>query len=55
MLPLFILNRPFTRSASGADPVFTALEKQLGLRLVPAIGPRTYYVVDHVVGPAENC
>jgi len=42
------------RGPSGADPVFAALEKQLGLKLVPTIGPRTYYVVDHVERPTPN-
>jgi uncharacterized protein (TIGR03435 family) len=43
-----------SRVPSGADPVFAALEKQLGLKLVPTMGPRTYYVVEHVERPTEN-
>ena len=42
------------RAPSGADPVFTALEKQLGLKLVPTMGPRTHYVVEYVERPSEN-
>jgi uncharacterized protein (TIGR03435 family) len=42
------------RVPSGADPVFAALEKQLGLKLVPTTGPRTYYVVEHVERPTPN-
>jgi uncharacterized protein (TIGR03435 family) len=33
--------------------IFTALE-QMGLKLVPAKGPRGYIVIDHVDRPSEN-
>jgi len=42
------------RVPSGADTVFDALRKQLGLELVSTMGPRTYYVVDHVERPTPN-
>ena len=42
------------RVPSGADTVFDALRKQLGLELVSTMGPRIYYVVDHVERPTPN-
>jgi uncharacterized protein (TIGR03435 family) len=40
--------------APGGDPIFTAIEKQLGLKLVPTMGPRTYYFVESVERPTPN-
>lgn len=43
--------------AAGADappPIYTALEEQLGLRLVPAKGPVKVLVVDKVSEPSAN-
>jgi uncharacterized protein (TIGR03435 family) len=34
--------------------IFTVLEQQLGLRLVPDKGPRGYIVIDSVQRPSEN-
>jgi uncharacterized protein (TIGR03435 family) len=42
------------RVPSGADPVFDALRKQLGLELVPTMGPRIHYFVEHVERPTPN-
>jgi len=34
--------------------IFTVLEQQLGLKLVPDKGPRGYIVIDHIERPSEN-
>ncbi len=34
--------------------LFTALEEQLGLKLVPAKGPVDVFMIDHVERPSEN-
>jgi uncharacterized protein (TIGR03435 family) len=44
--------------ATAPDPVgpsiFTAIEEQLGLKLVPAKGAREYLVIDSVSRPSAN-
>jgi uncharacterized protein (TIGR03435 family) len=42
-------------STPDAGPtLFTALEEQLGLKLVPSKGPVDKFVIDHVEKPSEN-
>jgi bla regulator protein blaR1 len=38
----------------GDQPIFAAIEKQLGLKLEPGKGPVEYVVIDHVEKPSEN-
>jgi uncharacterized protein (TIGR03435 family) len=39
---------------SGGPTLFTALEEQLGLKLVSAKGPEEVIVIDHIEQPSAN-
>jgi len=41
-------------SPDAGPTLFTALEEQLGLKLVPAKGPVDTFVIDHIEKPSEN-
>jgi uncharacterized protein (TIGR03435 family) len=41
-------------SADAGPSIFTALEEQLGLKLVPAKGPVEVLVIDHIERPSAN-
>jgi bla regulator protein BlaR1 len=49
---------PPTPPADSDEPpgpsIFSVMEKQLGLKLEPARGPRDFYVIDHVERPSGN-
>jgi uncharacterized protein (TIGR03435 family) len=36
------------------EPIFSAIQRQLGLQLVPTRGPRTYYIIESADRPSAN-
>jgi uncharacterized protein (TIGR03435 family) len=46
--------QPVPTEPPGGESIFVAFEKQLGLKLVPLNGPRTYYTIEHVERPTPN-
>ncbi|HEY2920904.1 MAG TPA: TIGR03435 family protein [Candidatus Binatia bacterium] len=38
----------------GYGSLSVEIEKQLGLKLVPVLGPRDYYIIEHVERPTPN-
>jgi uncharacterized protein (TIGR03435 family) len=40
--------------APTGESIFAAMTRQLGLKLVPTRGPRTYYIIDHADRPASE-
>jgi uncharacterized protein (TIGR03435 family) len=47
-------NQPATTSEDSAPSFFTALEEQLGLKLVPAKAPVKILIIDHIDHPSPN-
>ena len=41
-------------TVAGGDSIFTAMEQQLGLKMIPVRGPRIYYTIQSVERPVLN-
>jgi uncharacterized protein (TIGR03435 family) len=45
---------PLPPGAPLGEPIFSAIQRQLGLQLVPTRGPRTYYIIESADRPSAN-
>ena len=45
---------PAPPGAPFGEPIFSAIQRQMGLQLVPTRGPRTYYIIESADRPSAN-